>query len=221
MEKIIIKNMEFDYEPIELTYESSKPLDKVIATENLLDFKKILEKYECKFALMYGTLLGAVREKGFIDHDIDIDLISFDENNLLNCINELRKAGFSFVRYEEITKTYSFMRNDCYIDVYIVSEIHGILKLKYYNLCGKLYPKKLLKNLTKIEFIGSEFNVPSCIESNLVYLYGENWEVPISNKPGVHESDIQIKIKSVIKKIIPNSLLNYIIKYYNKSLNKN
>lgn len=220
MEKIVINNMEFDYQPIELTYENAQPLDKQVATNNLLDFKRILDRNKCKFALMYGTLLGAVRENGFIDHDIDIDLISFDEDSLLNCIHDLKKAGFSFARYEEITKTYSFIRDDCYIDVYIVSEVIGILKARYYNLCGKLYPKKLLKELTKIKFLGEQFYVPSEIERNLVYLYGENWNIPISNKPGIHEPEIHIKIKLIIKKIIPNKLLNYIMKYYKKSLNK-
>ena len=43
-------------------------LDKKISKENLLIFKKIADKNGLKFWLSFGTLLGAVREKDFIDY---------------------------------------------------------------------------------------------------------------------------------------------------------
>lgn len=221
MSKITIKGIEVEYDYMNLTYENSKALDKNIAKDNLFKFKNIMDENNVDIILMYGTLLGAVREKDFIEHDIDIDLICFSEIELIKSINNLIISGFKFVRYEKESKTYSFIRNDCYIDVYIVSHVKGLLGLFYYNLCGKLYPKGLLKSFKYIDFIGGSFLAPKKIEDNLVYCYGDDWRTPIANKPGVHESKWQIKIKKVISKFLPKNILTFIINYYKNSLDKN
>ena len=55
-------------------YPGWKLIDKEKAFENLSIFKEIADRNGFKFFLAYGTMLGAVREKDFIDHDEDIDL---------------------------------------------------------------------------------------------------------------------------------------------------
>ena len=72
--KTPVGNYYYKYVPIFL---GIKPIDKVIAKENLLLLKGILDKHNLKFLLSFGTLLGAVREHDFISHDEDIDLIMF------------------------------------------------------------------------------------------------------------------------------------------------
>lgn len=88
--KTPVGNYYYKYVPIFL---GIKPIDKVIAKENLLLLKGILDKHNLKFLLSFGTLLGAVREHDFISHDEDIDLIMFkrDLPSFLSLLFELRK----------------------------------------------------------------------------------------------------------------------------------
>ena len=125
MEEIKIKGKCFNYEPEQLSYETSVVIDKDIARENLLLFKKIADRNNFNFLIFYGTLLGAIREHDFISHDIDIDVVTNDEDKLLEIIPELINNGFKFIRYESspslksYTTLYSFRRSSVYIDVYI------------------------------------------------------------------------------------------------------
>lgn len=48
---------------------------KEIQYNILLYFKSICEKYDIKYVLGYGTLIGAIRHQGFIPWDDDIDVI--------------------------------------------------------------------------------------------------------------------------------------------------
>ena len=41
-------------------------MDKKLAKKNLFEVKNILDKYHTEFFLIYGTALGAYRDKDFI-----------------------------------------------------------------------------------------------------------------------------------------------------------
>ena len=56
-----------------------KPMDKEGATKDLLDIKRVLDSLGVKLFLGYGAVLGAIREKDWIDHDDDIDIVIIEK----------------------------------------------------------------------------------------------------------------------------------------------
>lgn len=206
MIELEIDRKKYFFEEKELTYNNAKILNKEIAIENLLLMKEILDSNNVKFVLGYGTLLGAIREKDFIKHDIDIDLIAFNEDEIINVIPKLKEVGLNLVRLEKKQCTYSFMRNDVYIDIYIKKEYNNLVNKFYVNLLGRPFPKKYLKNFIEIEFLNEKFKIPQNWEELLVYWYGKDWRIPKENCPSNDEANIT----KIIKKIFPKKIFNKI-----------
>jgi lipopolysaccharide cholinephosphotransferase len=156
----------------------AKTLNIKIATKNLLDLKKIIDGHSIKFGLIYGTLLGAIREHNFIKHDEDIDLFMLDEDkdSLLTILQEIIDAGFQIIRYDG--KLLSISRNDEYIDFYFFRKNKFL-----YRKCdvGLKVKAKYLENTVDYKFLGKKFQVPKNAASFLVDLYGKNWKIPIKD----------------------------------------
>ena len=55
---------------------------QALQLELLIDLKRVCDKHNIKFYLAFGTCLGAIRHKGFIPWDDDIDVIMYHEDIL-------------------------------------------------------------------------------------------------------------------------------------------
>jgi len=63
----------------------------------LLELRRVCNKYEINYSLLFGTLLGAVRHQGIIpwDHDIDVGMLREDYTKFTKaCNKELSSAFF-------------------------------------------------------------------------------------------------------------------------------
>ena len=95
-----------------------KGMDKNIAKDFLLTFKKIADDNNLKFFLIDGTLLGAVRDKNFITGDSDMDIkINFEDISILaNMTPILISNGIIPLRIADGVLI-SFVKNNEYIDI--------------------------------------------------------------------------------------------------------
>lgn len=79
--------------------------------EVLAEIDRICKKYEIAYFADWGTLLGAVRHKGFIpwDDDLDITMKRADYERFLQVAEQELPEGFSVFTYEKHPDFWSFM----------------------------------------------------------------------------------------------------------------
>lgn len=176
MKEILTSKGVYRYTPINL-YTGIKLINKEIAKENLLLFNQIAKRNNLAYAIIYGTLLGALREHDFIDWDEDIDtyILDSEKDKFLDMLFELRENGFELVRKERRGDLYSIMRKGEYIDIYVYHKhCHSALQT-----LGHPAPAKYLETMGTITFFDEMFNVPNEAEEFMLFNYGPSWRTPI------------------------------------------
>jgi len=141
-----------------------------IQIEILLEFDRICKKHNIKYQLFAGTLLGAIRHKGFIpwDDDIDVCLLRQDYNKFLEvCNTELDGKYFlqnyktdrnSRLQFSKIRKNNTIFKMDMYKDINIH---HGVFidvfpldNFEMETFLGRLH-QKLVNILYSISWLRS------------------------------------------------------------------
>lgn len=193
-----------------------KKIDKSIAKKNLLDVKEILDNEGLYFGLIFGTLLGAIRENDFISHAADTDLfiLSEDEEKFRLVLVKFHEIGFKLIRFER-SGLYSISRNNEYIDFYTMKPF-----AKGVRFCGAKYVlEKYILDTVLFEFLGTHFIVPRKSTEFLRLHYGNNWKTPIAycDRKLTNVQVFSSKIKSIIKRKIPNRLYQKMLIRYHKN----
>lgn len=162
----------------------------------LRDIGEILRRHGIKGFAAFGTLLGIVREKGFIRHDEDIDLGivpgSITPQELLDILLN-QEQGFSFAfafRYQDriteikvyylgVPVDFFFFRdcNDCFChELYLWQQ--GVIYPSEKANSVRLVYSPVVKETKDALFMGISFPIPSNEEEVLTGLYGRSWRIP-------------------------------------------
>lgn len=165
--------------------------------------------------LSFGTLLGAVREKDFISHDEDIDIILKEEyrEKFLGALDKLCDSGFELVRYDR-RDLYSIMRKGEYIDFYIYRPYNSELWVSSGYFLSSLF----MNEEDVVEFLGRSFRTHSNHIGMLECEYGLDWMTPrvFNNYEMSWPHRAVFKLTMYTRNILPLFLFNYIMKKKDK-----
>jgi len=162
----------------------------------LHDIEAIFSKHGIKGFAAFGTLLGIVREKGFIRHDEDIDLGivpgSISPKDLLKVLLEEESGftfAFAFAYHDRLTEVKLYYKK-IPIDFFFFHDLGDRFQYEAYSWQkGIDYPSERANSVrlvyqppvreTKVvEVMGVTFPIPVNEEEVLVGLYGKTWRIP-------------------------------------------
>ena len=164
----------------------------------LKDIHRILNQEKIKFFIDFGTLLGMIRDNGFIKYDLDIDIGVIGESaEIVKKVKEhLINGGYIFksqmIFKEKIVKQ-KFLYKQIKIDIsyyeqgettskcylfYIDYEANIIHPKNYFSAVQMTYDK--IEGIKKYQIGDYEFNIPINTERLLEQKYGDDWTIPDS-----------------------------------------
>lgn len=192
-----------------LLYLNNKQINQAVMLENLKLLSEYFYKIEINWGPAFGSLIGVVRNGGFLPWKpvFDIYILKEDEERFKDLLWSLKEVGFSLIRYER--RGYYFLeRSGEYIKFYVLAKISTDVR----HTAGAFYiHNKYLQNTVKWNFQGVELNVPAEVDEYLTFHYGEDWTIP---KPVVNSSCKYIDIirfwtENWIQDHLPNNIYYY------------
>lgn len=152
-------------------------IDAEIGLKNLIKIQEILGEIGEGIFLCEGTLLGAIRENKFLDHDTNIDIgVFYESEEKTNSIIESLKEHFEILRvwcHPDLGVTEISLNTPTRIDIFFYfQEGHNL-----YNVCLKRAAAKMYLyekfDLVLNKFLGHLFYMPADPIKYLATKYGD------------------------------------------------
>ncbi|WP_457788933.1 hypothetical protein [Anaeromassilibacillus sp. SJQ-5] len=159
---------------------------------------EVLQDEPISYFYIYGSLLGIIREKQFLSHDIDIDLgiLDISQQQVKDLIHKLQSAGFRLIRYCEQENTvteFTCQYGGIPIDFFLFqTEGDMMISYEYYRREDLTYPNDETTSIARLvcrraegfidmPLYGTPLRVPRNYEQILCDQYGVDWRVPNTN----------------------------------------
>lgn len=161
--------------------------------------KLIFNDLDVEYFVDFGTLLGFVRDGGFMSHDLDLDIgVSTDQEGQYRVLAALQASGFKLWRqyqYEGKTLEESYHYRDVItgrrlkfdINYYEHTKKHSKTWLFFSTPQHQLRPRQRnivemkysrIPSISSINIKGYDIPIPSNAQQLLAEKYGPNWETP-------------------------------------------
>ena len=176
-------NLFHDYSMIPQTDDPNLRILQECDAIQLAIFDKICYKYNLKYWLDFGTLLGAVRHHGFIpwDDDMDVAMPRQDYRKIRDVVTkELGSIGFEIGNTKWFGFGYKHYKTGIWVDVFPLDEIDNGNTLYYSKECifRHKHPKKDVFPLGSVEFEGFTLSSPYKTDAYLKTKYGNYMGLP-------------------------------------------
>lgn len=194
------------------------------ALSALKAFDKCMTDHDVTYTLIFGSLLGAVRERGFIKHDMDIDVALFIEDRSEALYDILKESGFELIRRFSIDdgtlgceETFEYSGTGVTLDIFYICPA-----VKEYQYCccwnlaegcasfresvrkiGGVYPRlidqPIKDKMKRVPFEDIEVSITENAHECLLFAYGPDYLIPDPNyvTPTEHRTVWNDKIAKV------------------------
>lgn len=191
------------YNPIKKVYQlysipHKRALLQKKGPETMQHLAEIFRRRGIPGCAIYGTLLGFIRQGGFISHDDDIDIAIFPGDwtpeKLLHTLC-LEEQGFSFIhalQYHDKIREFSLRYRELPIDFFFFeNDAKGSIAFAFMWKADIQYPainantavivhESKVAGIREIDLWGAKIPVPENAEQLTADHYGPDWRIPNS-----------------------------------------
>lgn len=185
-----------------------------MAEKVLKETKRILDELGVTFFLHSGVCLGAIRDKGIIPWDDDLDLgviiglNGFTKELIEPIVSAFKDNGFiAGMRWYDSRVSVPLIKGSIRTDL----QFHYIVDGNIHHYPGIPIPLRLFTNLKEIDFLGERFYVPNPAEEYLRFKYGDDWITP--KKIGQYEKDCMAQVPEGPLPGSPGRLQQFVVKH--------